>query len=155
MFLPPNSIATVEFQVQLGASAIALNSPVAVVLRDGVDTAVEAVITTTATGRYVVSFTVPSNWVFPQKASIRLEGVVNGISVEFTKEAGQVSEKVITSSDLSEVESNIGLLLDKSMLTPNKPVTHSPTQIVIGNDEVVIDLVIDEDNDAVTGTRTI
>jgi len=56
--------------------------------------------------------------------------------------------------DLSGIQSNIGLLLSKNMLTLNKPVTHSPTQIVIGNDEVIIDLVVDDNTDTVTGTRT-
>lgn len=40
------------------------------------------------------------------------------------------------------------------MLTIGKAVTHSPTQIVIGSNEVVIDLVVDQNSETVTGTRT-
>lgn len=57
-------------------------------------------------------------------------------------------------SDLTAIESNISTLLDKNMLTIGKPVTHSPTQIVVGSNEMVINLAIDEDNNTVTGTRT-
>lgn len=40
------------------------------------------------------------------------------------------------------------------MLTIGKAVTHSLTQIVIGSNEVVIDLVVDQNSETVTGTRT-
>jgi hypothetical protein len=56
-------------------------------------------------------------------------------------------------SDTATIKSNISLLLDKNMLTIGKSVVHSPTQIVIGANEAVINLVVDENNDTVTGTR--
>lgn len=59
------------------------------------------------------------------------------------------------SNDLSTIEANIGLLLDKNLMTLNKPILHTPNSIVIGDNEVVIDVVVDEANSTVTSTRVV
>lgn len=55
--------------------------------------------------------------------------------------------------DLNQLESDIALLLDLNMLTIGKAVTHTPDQITIGSDEVVINITKNETNNSVSGIR--
>jgi hypothetical protein len=52
---------------------------------------------------------------------------------------------------LASTATGTTLLLDKNMLTLNKPVVHSASTIEVG--DVVIELEVDEDTNTVTGTR--
>jgi len=102
MFLPPGGAVAVEFQAQAGAEAIALTDTTAVVVRDGIDTAVVTAIASPGVGRYVVSFTVPSGWAFPQRVAVRLRGEFNGMAAELTKAVGQVGDPLSRILDLSK-----------------------------------------------------
>lgn len=92
MFFPPGQAVTVEFRATAGVAAIALVDPSAIVVRDGADTTVATAIASPALGRYLVTFTVPSHWVYPQMVSVRLSGGYEGAIAELTKLLGQVGD---------------------------------------------------------------
>lgn len=90
MFLLTDQVVFVDFQVNVGASYVNLDSPETIVFRNSIQTTIVPNIDNPTAGLYVISFTVPTNWSFPDKVSVRLSGSVNGLPAQLTKEVGQV-----------------------------------------------------------------
>lgn len=89
MILSPDGTATVTFEVSANGQPVALAGAVAVLLRDGMDTAVTTTIANPATGRYVVSATLPP-WPDYTQVSCRLEGTYNALPAALTKPIGTI-----------------------------------------------------------------
>lgn len=92
MLLLAGQTAIAQFQVSVGTDPVNLDSATAVVIRNGIDTAIAPTITNNITGQYLISFAIPVNWVFPDHVAVRLSGTVNGLTAQLTKEIGQVVE---------------------------------------------------------------
>lgn len=89
MILSPGQTITATFEVSVNSQPAALSGAVAVLVKDGLDTSVVTSITTPATGRYVVSATLPS-WPDYTAVECRLAGTYNALPAVLTKPVGTV-----------------------------------------------------------------
>lgn len=81
-----------------GALAAPTVGPVAVLKRNGVDTAEAVTVTAEATGRYRLTTAIPVGWALGDQVSVRITATVGGVAKEVTAHLGTVDAAVSTRS---------------------------------------------------------
>lgn len=103
MLLTPGGTATVDFWALRRGVPVAAANPGAVIYKGSTLTAIAPTIANPQTGLYQVSFTVPSNWVDFDSASVVFTGTIDGLETSFSKSAGTVAS-VFSESDRTKLE---------------------------------------------------
>jgi len=83
VYLFPGQDATHTFYIRSGGGAVltADSTPVCTLIRDGVDTAETVTVTQQPDGSYLASFLIPADWVAGDIVTMRVEAVVQSITV--------------------------------------------------------------------------
>lgn len=149
MLIAAAQTCSIEFHAAVGAQSVALVGAVATVARNGQDTVIATTITSPATGRYLVTFTIPSTWSDYDRVTVRLEGSYNGAAIEHTKLVGVV---------LSGVETAIAHLAElwaRSALDAANPLVLQKigSDVLETTGDIVIRRVIAVDGNTLTNQR--
>lgn len=146
MIIKPGQLVDSIFQIEIGgilSNVDPLTTPIVQVYRNQILTSLTPTITNPKTGIYQFSFEIPTNWTDYDQVSVWIESEINGFVAKTFKPIGTVLN--IEKEKLDEVWKLLGL--DSA-----NPVTHTTTQITIGN-SAQIDLTIDEQNNTVISQR--